>query len=58
LEMVLRASYARTESRGCHYRRDYQQRDDQNWLKNIVVKKENGEKVTTVPVVMTKLTDW
>lgn len=31
-EMNLRASLFRTESRGWHFREDYPQRDDENWL--------------------------
>jgi succinate dehydrogenase/fumarate reductase flavoprotein subunit len=31
-EISLRASLFRTESRGSHYREDYPQRDDANWL--------------------------
>ena len=33
----------RTESRGGHYREDFPERDDENWLKNIVIKNDNGE---------------
>lgn len=41
-EMVARAALMRTESRGAHYREDYSQRDDKNWLKNIVIRLQEG----------------
>lgn len=41
-EMFLRASLMRTESRAGHFREDYPSYDDQNWLKWIVIGKENG----------------
>ena len=31
----------RTESRGPHYREDFPQQDDKNWLKSTVVKKSD-----------------
>ena len=31
-EMKLRTSLMRTETRGSHYREDYPQRNDQEWL--------------------------
>ena len=31
----------RTESRGSHYRKDFPEQDDRNWLKSIIVKKLN-----------------
>lgn len=33
----------RKESRGAHLRLDYSDRDDANWLKNIVIQKKDGE---------------
>ncbi|HYE81405.1 MAG TPA: FAD-binding protein [Clostridia bacterium] len=55
-EMHLRGALLRTESRGAHYRLDYQEKDDQNWLKNIIVQKKNGRmNFTTTPVVFDKV---
>lgn len=42
-EMRLRSSLFRTESRGNHYREDYPQRNDPNWLAWVKLKEENGE---------------
>jgi fumarate reductase (CoM/CoB) subunit A len=51
-EIIARAALLRKERRGGHYREDYPNRDDQNWLKNIVVKREAGEmKLSTIPIV-------
>ncbi len=41
-EMVTRAALIRTETRGGHCREDYQQMDNKNWLKNIVINLEDG----------------
>ena len=38
-EATVHGALARTESRGAHYRTDYQQRDDVNWLKHTLVYK-------------------
>jgi len=52
-EMVCRASLLRTESRGSHYRSDYPEEDNANWLKNIVIHKENTEmRLGCAPVPM------
>ncbi len=42
-EMNLRASLFRTESRGLHYREDYPNRDDANWLAWTILKEEKGK---------------
>ena len=42
-EMRLRASLFRTESRGGHYREDYPQRKDPEWLAWVLLKEEKGD---------------
>jgi succinate dehydrogenase/fumarate reductase flavoprotein subunit len=50
-DLYLRASLMRTETRAGHYRTDYPHRDNENWLKWIVVREERGEmKFRTEPV--------
>jgi succinate dehydrogenase/fumarate reductase flavoprotein subunit len=54
-EILYRASLMRTETRGTNIREDYPQRDDKNWLKWIILRKE-GEKMKlwTEPVPIEK----
>lgn len=50
-EFMIRASLIRKESRGCFQRPDYPETDNENWLKQIIVKLENGKpKFFTIPV--------
>jgi succinate dehydrogenase/fumarate reductase flavoprotein subunit len=50
-EMTFRAALMRTESRGSHFREDYLERDDRNWLKWIIVKQEAGKMVVSIEPV-------
>jgi fumarate reductase (CoM/CoB) subunit A len=51
-QIMATAALCRQESRGGHYRKDYPTQDDDNWLKNIVLKRERGAiSYRTVPVV-------
>jgi succinate dehydrogenase/fumarate reductase flavoprotein subunit len=40
-KMVCRAALERTESRGSHFRMDFPEEDNQNWIKNVVLRKTN-----------------
>lgn len=52
-EMVCRAALKRTESRGAHYRSDYPAENNQDWLKNIVISRQETEiSLQPVPVSM------
>jgi succinate dehydrogenase / fumarate reductase flavoprotein subunit len=54
-EAVALSALERKESRGAHTRTDMPERDDENWLKHILVKfTEDGPELEHLPVVVTK----
>jgi succinate dehydrogenase/fumarate reductase flavoprotein subunit len=51
--MTFRAALMRTESRGFHFREDYPKRDDDRWLKWIILQQERGRMtLSTEPIPM------
>ena len=55
-ETIAVSALERTESRGAHTREDMPDRDDENWLKHILVTKDNdSHKLSYKDIV---ITDW
>ena len=60
-EMFLRASLMRKESRASHYRVDYPNRDDKNWLKWVILSYEDGKlslRAEPLPLERYKFKTW
>jgi succinate dehydrogenase / fumarate reductase flavoprotein subunit len=54
-DTIVAGALAREESRGGHYRTDFEDRDDKNWLAHTLVRKSSGGlTLTKKPVTITK----
>jgi succinate dehydrogenase / fumarate reductase flavoprotein subunit len=54
-EVVVAGAYARTESRGAHFRLDFPKRDDEHWLKHTLAQKtSDGPQLDYSPVTVTR----
>jgi succinate dehydrogenase/fumarate reductase flavoprotein subunit len=55
-EMVARSALFRTESRGCHYREDFPEMDNKNWLYHTRLNKDvGGMKLSKAVVLLTRM---
>lgn len=58
-EMVCRAAVLRTESRGAHYRSDYPEENNGQWLKNIIISKgDPGMEMRVAPISTDMKKGW
>ena len=54
-EVIVQGAFARKESRGSHYRRDYLKRDDTHWLRHtLAIFTDQGPRLDYKPVTITR----
>ena len=57
LEIAAHSALARTESRGVHYREDFPQTDNDEWLKeSVVLRADGGFEIAHRPLTVTSMT--
>ena len=55
-ELIARSALLRQDSRGAHYRDDFPQTDNTNWLKNIYLSRDGAAtKLWALPVSLSRL---
>ncbi|HZV36433.1 MAG TPA: FAD-binding protein [Verrucomicrobiae bacterium] len=55
-ELIARSALQREDSRGAHYREDFPEANNDNWLKNVYIARNgDGAKLWTEPVKLTRL---
>lgn len=56
-EIISVSALARPETRGAHYRKDYDFTDNRNYLKNVIVSNESGKAIASyAPLIITSIT--